>query len=94
VTRRAGNAAVAGLVIGLSLTLVHLIGIPIDGTSVNPARSLGPALFVGGTALSQLWVFIVSPLVGGVVAALAYRALYPRGEEEASVAPAPQEQVP
>ena len=94
VTRRASNAAVAGLVIGLSLTLVHLIGIPIDGTSVNPARSIGPAIFVGGSALSQLWVFIVAPLVGGVLAALAHQVLYPRGEKEASVAPAPQEQVP
>jgi aquaporin Z len=93
VTRRASNAAVAGLVIGLSLTLVHLIGIPIDGTSVNPARSLGPAIFVGGTALRQLWVFIVAPLVGGALAALAYQVLYPRGEEEATVAPAPEEQV-
>ena len=94
VTRRASNAAVAGLVIGLSLTLVHLIGIPIDGTSVNPARSIGPALFVGGTALSQLWVFILAPLVGGVLAALAHQFLYPKGEEEATVAPAPEEQVP
>ncbi len=94
VTRRASNAAVAGLVIGLSLTLVHLIGIPIDGTSVNPARSIGPAIFVGGSALRQLWVFIVAPLVGGVLAALAHRALYPAGEQEASVAPAPEEQVP
>ena len=94
VTRRASNAAVAGLVIGLSLTLVHLIGIPIDGTSVNPARSIGPALFVGGTALSQLWVFLLAPLVGGVLAALAHQVLYPRGEEEASIAPAPEEQVP
>jgi len=94
VTRRASNAAVAGLVIGLSLTLVHLIGIPIDGTSVNPARSIGPAIFVGGTALSQLWVFILAPLIGGTLAALAHRTLYPQGEQEASVAPAPQEQVP
>ncbi len=94
VTRRASNAVVAGLVIGLSLTLVHLIGIPIDGTSVNPARSIGPAIFVGGSALRQLWVFIVAPLVGGVLAALAHQVLYPRGEEEASVAPAPQEQIP
>jgi aquaporin Z len=84
---------VAGLVIGLALTLVHLIGIPIDGTSVNPARSIGPALFVGGDALRQLWVFIVAPLVGGTVAALAYGVLYPEGETEASVAPAPEEQA-
>lgn len=93
VTRRASNAAVAGLAIGLSLTLVHIIGIPLDGTSVNPARSLGPALMVGGAALSQLWVFIVAPLVGGIIAALVYVALYPKGEEEATVAPAPQEQA-
>jgi aquaporin Z len=93
VTRRASNAMVAGLVIGLSLTLVHLIGIPLDGTSVNPARSLGPALFVGGAALSQLWVFIVAPLVGGVLSAIVYVVLYPKGEEEASVEPAPQEQA-
>ena len=58
VTRRASNATVAGLVIGLTLTLVHIVGIPIDGTSVNPARSLGPALFVGGSTLSQLWELI------------------------------------
>jgi aquaporin Z len=93
VTRRAANAAVAGLVIGLSLTLVHIIGIPLDGTSVNPARSLGPALMVGGAALSQLWVFIVAPLIGGALAAFAYVGLYPKGEQEASVEPAPQEQV-
>ena len=63
------SAATAGLVIGLTLTVVHLIGIPITGTSVNPARSLGPALIVGGTALKQVWLFIVAPLVGGVLAA-------------------------
>lgn len=62
----------AGLAIGLSLATVHLVGIPITGTSVNPARSIGPALIVGGTALSQLWLFIVAPLVGGFVAALFY----------------------
>ncbi len=93
VTRRASNATVAGLVIGLALTLVHIIGIPIDGTSVNPARSLGPALFVGGSALSQRWVFIVAPLVGGTISALAYQFLYPKGEQEASVEPAPEEQA-
>ena len=57
-TSKTANAATAGIVIGLSLTVVHLIGIPITGTSVNPARSLGPALIVGGTALSQVWLFI------------------------------------
>jgi aquaporin Z len=93
VTRRTANATVAGLVIGLSLTLVHLMGIPIDGMSVNPARSIGPALFVGGTALSQLWVFILAPLVGGVIAALVFAVLYPAGEEEAAAAPAAEERA-
>lgn len=94
VTRRASNAAVAGLVIGLSLALVHIIGIPIDGTSVNPARSLGSAIFAGGSALSQLWVFIVAPLVGGAVSAGLYVFLFPQGEEQAAVAPASEEQAP
>ncbi len=93
VTRRASNATVAGIAIGFALALVHLIGIPIDGTSVNPARSLGPALFVGGSALSQLWVFLIAPLVGGSLSAFAYHFFYPKGEEEASVAPAPEEQA-
>jgi aquaporin Z len=69
VTGKTGNALTAGLAIGLALTLAHLAGIPITGTSVNPARSLGPALIVGGTALNQVWLFIVAPLVGGAVAA-------------------------
>ena len=60
---------------GLALTLIHLISIPVDNTSVNPARSLAPALFVGGWALSQLWLFIVFPLVGAVIAGLVYRYL-------------------
>jgi aquaporin Z len=90
VTRRASNATVAGLVIGLCLTLVHVVGIPLDGTSVNPARSLGPALFVGGEALSQLWVFLVAPAVGGILAAVAYTVLYPIGEQEATIEPAPE----
>ncbi|MGO8805325.1 MAG: aquaporin Z [Candidatus Bathyarchaeia archaeon] len=63
----------AGLSIGLSLTLVHIVGIVIDGTSVNPARSLGPALFVGGTALSQVWVFWVAPIIGGIIAAIVWK---------------------
>lgn len=75
VTSKIENGAVAGLVIGLSLTLVHLLGIPFTGTSVNPARSFGPALLVGGDALSCVWVFLVAPLVGGVLAALVYKAL-------------------
>lgn len=65
----------AGLAIGLTLALVHLVGIPLDSTSVNPARSIGPALFQGGEALSQLWLFIVAPLVGALVAAGLFRLL-------------------
>jgi aquaporin Z len=78
VTSKAGNAATAGMVIGLALTVAHLVGIPITGTSVNPARSLGPALIVGGTALSQVWLFIVAPLVGGAVAAGLHYLVFPR----------------
>jgi aquaporin Z len=77
VTGKLGNTATAGMVIGLSLTVVHLIGIPITGTSVNPARSLGPALIVGGTALSQVWLFIVAPLVGGAVGAVLHWVIFP-----------------
>ena len=77
VTGKLGNTATAGMVIGLSLTVVHLIGIPITGTSVNPARSLGPALIVGGTALSQVWLFIVAPLVGGAIAAAVHWLIFP-----------------
>jgi len=62
----------AGLAIGLVLVLIHLVGIPITNTSVNPARSIGPAIFVGGWAIQQLWMFIVAPLVGAVVAAMVY----------------------
>lgn len=75
VTSKVENGAVAGIVIGLTLTLVHIFGIHFTGTSVNPARSFGPALFVGGDALSCVWVFIVAPLVGGVLAALVYKFL-------------------
>jgi len=75
VTSKTENNAVTGLVIGLTLTLVHILGISFTGTSVNPARSFGPALLVGGDALSCVWVFILAPLVGGVLAALVYRFL-------------------
>jgi aquaporin Z len=78
VTSKVGNSTTAGIAIGLSLTVAHLVGIPITGTSVNPARSLGPALIVGGTALSQVWLFIVALLVGGVAAAALQRLVYPR----------------
>ena len=64
----------AGLSIGLTLVMIHLVGIPITGTSVNPARSLGPAIFVGGDALTQLWVFWVAPIIGGIIAAIVWRA--------------------
>ncbi len=73
-------SGVAGIVIGLTLTFVHILGIPLTGTSVNPARSLGPAIFAGGTALSQVWVFIVAPLVGGILAALVFKALVAQKE--------------
>jgi aquaporin Z len=69
----------AGLAIGLALTLIHLISIPVDNTSVNPARSTGPAIFAGGEALSQLWLFWLAPLIGGGIAGLLYPALF--GEE-------------
>ena len=75
VTSKTSNSGVAGIVIGLTLTLVHILGISFTGTSVNPARSFGPALFVGGDALSSVWVFIVAPLIGGVFAALVYKFL-------------------
>ena len=82
VTSKIENSSVAGLVIGLSLTLVHLFGIGLTGTSVNPARSFGPALLAGGEALSNVWVFIVAPLVGGVLAALVYKFLSAKKEEK------------
>ncbi len=65
----------AGVAIGLVLTLIHLVGIPITNTSVNPARSIGPAIFVGGWALQQLWLFIVAPLIGAILAAVVYKGI-------------------
>ena len=81
VTSKINNGAVAGIVIGLSLTLVHILGISFTGTSVNPARSFGPALLVGGEALKNVWVFLVAPLVGGVLAALAHQFLQSKEAE-------------
>ena len=75
VTSKPEFSSVAGLVIGLTLTLVHIFGVPFTGTSVNPARSFGPALLCGGLALKQVWVFIVGPLVGALIAAFTYGAL-------------------
>jgi aquaporin Z len=63
----------AGLAIGLSLVLIHIVGIPVTGVSVNPARSIGPALFAGGVAISQLWLFIVAPILGSILAAVIWR---------------------
>jgi len=68
-TEKVAAVGFAGLAIGIVLTAIHMVGIPLDGTSVNPARSIGPALFAGGTALSQLWLFIVAPMIGGIIAA-------------------------
>ncbi len=73
VTDKKENGAVAGLVIGLTLVVIHLIGIPFTGTSVNPARSFGPALFQGGQALAQVWVFIIAPSIGGALAGIFYK---------------------
>ena len=73
VTDKKENGHATGIVIGLTLTLVHLLGLPFTGTSVNPARSIGPALLQGGTALSQVWVFILAPMVGAALAALFYK---------------------
>ena len=75
VTKKAENSAVAGIVIGLTLAFVHIMGIPLTGTSVNPARSLAPALFLGGQALQQVWVFILAPIVGAVIAGFLYKGL-------------------
>lgn len=77
VTSKVENSKVAGLVIGFSLTLVHILGIAFTGTSVNPARSIGPALVAGGDALENVWVFIVAPLLGSALAAIIYRFLDP-----------------
>lgn len=83
VTSKVENASVAGLAIGLTLTLVHILGIPFTGTSVNPARSFGPAIVVQGDALAQLPVFIFAPLAGGALAALVYKFLSSDDKSEA-----------
>jgi aquaporin Z len=75
ITDKGAPAGFAALAIGLSLTLIHLVSIPVTNTSVNPARSTGPALFVGDWALSQLWLFWLAPIIGGVIGALAYAAI-------------------
>jgi aquaporin Z len=75
----------AGIPIGFVLTLIHLVGIPITNTSVNPARSIGPAIFVGGWALAQLWVFIVAPLIGAALGASVYNLIYRERTQEVVV---------
>ena len=75
VTKSEKTSAVAGIVIGLTLAFVHIMGIPLTGTSVNPARSLAPALFMGGQALQQVWVFILAPIIGAVIAGLVYKGI-------------------
>ena len=75
VTADSSKSGVAGIVIGLTLTFVHIVGIPLTGISVNPARSIGPALFAGGQALQDLWVFILAPFAGSVLAVSVYRML-------------------
>jgi aquaporin Z len=90
VTRKASWPQLGGVAIGLALATVHLIGIPLTGTSVNPARSLGPALFVGGTALHQIWLFLLAPLVGGALAAATSWYLYPAEDTPPVVEDAPE----
>ena len=79
-TAKRANPAMAGLAIGLTLTLIHLVAIPITGTSVNPARSLGPAIFAGGLALKQLWLFIAAPITGALLAAGFWKLLMEQKE--------------
>lgn len=74
-TSKGAPSGFAGLAIGLALVLIHIVCIPITGTSVNPARSIGPAIFQGGEALSQLWLFIVAPFLGAVIAAFTWKAI-------------------
>lgn len=80
-TSRNAPAAMAGLAIGLTLTAIHLVGINVGGVSVNPARSIGPAVFVGGKAIADLWLFIVAPLAGGALAGIVYAAGLTRADD-------------
>ncbi len=86
-SRKSMPVGLTGITVGLTLTVIHLISIPIDNTSVNPARSLSTAVFQGSWALSQLWVFIVFPIVGGMLGGAAWRALRPASDERAKRPP-------
>jgi aquaporin Z len=83
-TSKAAPKGFAGLSIGFSLVLIHLVGIPITGTSVNPARSFGPAIFVRHEAISQVWLFLIAPVLGAIVAALIWKLFFESGSEETS----------
>ena len=82
VTADPAKGNIAGVVIGLTLVFVHIVGIPLTGTSVNPARSIGPAIFAGGAPLADLWIFIVAPLAGAALAALVYRLVKVKAKPE------------
>jgi aquaporin Z len=84
-TRSGVPAGFAPIAIGLALTLIHLVSIPVTNTSVNPARSTGPALFQAGWALEQLWLFWVAPIIGAIIGAGLYRHLLEEGEAEAQL---------
>ncbi|GAA1907218.1 aquaporin [Streptantibioticus ferralitis] len=97
VARRSTVVGFAGVPVAMALAVVHLVGIPLTGTSVNPARSLGPAIFAGGAALSQVWLFVAAPLVGGALAAAVHRltqlspaASEPEPEPELEAGPGPE----
>lgn len=85
VTEKVASPGFAGLAIGLTLTLVHIVGIPLTGTSVNPARSFGPALFAGGDALGQVWLFILAPLVGALIAVVVWKLTRTEVEEDRAI---------
>src|SRR5262249_25610567 len=82
-THASAPVGFAGLAIGLALTLIHLISIPVTNTSVNPARSTGPAIFVGGWAIEQLWLLLLAPIAGAALAGFVYRALLEPPDEPA-----------
>ena len=92
-SKKANHGSFGGLIIGLTLTLVHIFGIGLTGTSVNPARSFGPALFAGGDALSDLWVFIVGPFAGAILAACVYKFLESSNKKAPEKAAAPVKPV-